>query len=480
MNNMRPLLIRLLWITSIIGILTGFTHLSWGVSREYFEYRTTSHIAIRDYADVIKAPAIVVCFRYKYTDQGMNMTIGERFSGEANYFNDKNDTWRVFSVRVRTTLDKKEVYKEYETKKYLMGHRYCLFFQQLRQSNKTIVTSPENLALSNLYDVYITVTPAHSANTWGDPKNCTPKFVYFGLVTDNSTLSNPSNREVFKELCTTGLRRYFIDFTYSSFINIKLPPPYDTNCLDYRKGTSFLSTYDCYNECLQEKTKPLNVIPSTTLIDRKKYNNSTEYIAYEFMLENKTRVMKKSLPKELIQAYRTLSSGWDRIKKSCLQFCSRPDCWSEDISPTIISTRSWTKNFSKDNETLSKIALNMLLSHQPMMEVSTLPKYHFIDYVVYMSSMLSFWLGFCPLSLVDTIIRRLRECTRKTRNWKSPVLLKEKVLRQERGIKSLVAIIRSQEKRIRTLENKGSSGAIVITRNHREGYTLPYPTPTPS
>lgn len=463
------LLIRLLWITSIIGILTGFTHLSWGVSREYFEYRTTSHIAIRDYADVIKAPAIVFCFRYRYTKSGMNMTIGERFSGDANYFNDRNDTWRVLMARARTTLDRN---REYETRKYLMGHRYCLFFQQLRQFNKTIVISPENLALNNLYGLHVTVTPAHSANTWGDSKNCTPKYMYFGLVTDNSTLSNPSNREVYKEVCTTGLRRYFIDFTYSSFINIKLSPPYDTNCLDYRKGTSFLSTHDCYNECLQEKTKPLNVIPSTTLIDRKKYNNSTEYIAYEFMLEHKTRVTWKSLPKDLIQAYRTLSPGWDGIRKSCLQFCSRPDCWSEDISPTIISTRSNTGDFSKDNQTLSVISFNMLLSHQPRMEVSTIPKYHFIDYVVYMSSMLSFWLGFCPLSLVNTIIRRLRECTRKTGNWKSPVLLEGKVLRQERRIKSLVAIIRSQEKRIRTLENKGME--VVITRNHREGYTLPY------
>src|SRR2546426_115859 len=87
------------------------------------------------------------------------------------------------------------------------------------------------------YLVKMSASPIHSPSVYGFNPDaaCRPRAVFFRLVRDDSTISNPRNRRVLTELCQ---RRYVsadIHLTYSSIVNVKLPPPYDTDCLDYRK-----------------------------------------------------------------------------------------------------------------------------------------------------------------------------------------------------------------------------------------------------
>lgn len=402
----KVLFIKGIWILSLLVILTGFTLLSWGVSREYFEYRTATHIAIRDYPeDGIEMPAIVVCFRFRPEFLNIQTRIGEFFRGKEDYFNDRNDTWRVY--KVYASIDPDQV-KEYIQKKYLMRNRYCLFFKLLNHFSMDVISSSHYDSLNNFYTVKITTTPILSTNIWGyTQKQCSPKFVYISFLTDESAIPKSKNREVLKECCTRGFEDYDIYLTYSSLVNIKLPPPYDTNCRDYRKEGS--SSHICYDKCLKEKTKKWNIVPG--LVDREKYNKSEEYIGYGYVLEYEKELNKlaksKTVPKDLLEKYRTVHYEWKGIKKNCRQSCSRPDCWSEDITPQI--THFVRNSYKKQNETLMYLFLTQFLSYQPTLEVSTVPKQRLIDYIVYMSSMSSFWLGFCPLALVQFVVRKLGE-----------------------------------------------------------------------
>src|SRR5437870_2385786 len=97
------LLTRVVWIVLVVVILAGLTFLSWGVSREYFGYRTSSHITIRDYPeDGIKIPGLVACFHFnpnKITGPGPK--IADLFTGDQNYWNDNDNSWKVRWIRAR-------------------------------------------------------------------------------------------------------------------------------------------------------------------------------------------------------------------------------------------------------------------------------------------------------------------------------------------------------------------------------------------
>src|SRR5437016_3982626 len=112
-------LMKMVWIICLLAIVSGFTFVSWGVSREYFEYRTSTHIAIKDYPeDSVKAPGVVVCFRVLFNLLKKDIKIGELFTGGEDYLNDKMDTWRVRKLWARIPSNQQNVFV---TKKYMVG-----------------------------------------------------------------------------------------------------------------------------------------------------------------------------------------------------------------------------------------------------------------------------------------------------------------------------------------------------------------------
>lgn len=409
----------------ILAILSGFTLLSWDVSREYFEYRTATHIAIKDYPeDSVKAPAVVVCFRVLFNLLKKDIKIGELFTGDEDYLNDKMNTWRIRKLWARIPSNQQKVFV---TKKYIVGERYCFFISILNRFKMEEVAYSRYGGLKKFYTIYLSVDPAHSKYIKGYfTKRCVPKFAYFSLVKGESSLSNPRNREIGKEPCSKAFSYYNILLASTSLINVRLPPPYDTNCLDYRmERKPLLSSHDCYNQCLIRRTQRWNVIPEITLIDRRIYNQSNEFITFINILENERRLSKfltnnTQEPKELVEVYRIFQTQWKEIKSSCRESCSRTDCRSEDIFPQIVLFEGNSHhNSDQGNESLSYFLISLLTSHQPTLEVFTLPKQQLIDYIVYMSSMLSFWLGFCPLSLASNIVGKLQEFLDKRKKPKT-------------------------------------------------------------
>src|SRR5688572_16563354 len=122
--SLRSLSFKLVRLITITAIVAGCTFLCWGVSLEYFHYKTNSVIAIRDYPEEnIRVPGISFCLRFNDRGHYYNATIGELFTGKTNFFNDKNDTWKVEKVLPRLSRQE-EKRMHLVTKKYLIGNRY--------------------------------------------------------------------------------------------------------------------------------------------------------------------------------------------------------------------------------------------------------------------------------------------------------------------------------------------------------------------
>lgn len=405
-------------VVCILSILAGFTTLSWRVSKDYFGYRTTSVVTIQDIQGDVVAPAVVFCFRFNLREQ-IESTIGELF----NFFNDQDDTWKVLRWRLRVTLPEKPTYL---VKKYYTTNRYCIFVKVVNHVSMEEVTSPR-VTNPTFYNVRITATPALSPNSFPirdyvRDKTYVPKPIFFQVLSDEAILPNRLNRLIRKPICTKGYPFYRADLTYSSSVKVKLPPPYDTNCRNYSEDSPFLSRYNCYDQCFKKQTIAYNVVPDMTIIDKETYNQSTAHIVPWDVLEGQGLKTLKPISESLQDSYRKVRSKWQDIKNFCRESCNRADCISEKISPRISSFEGWQR---KGNATLHHITAFLRTPYQPIIQVSSIPKEEFIDYIVYLFSMLSFWLGYCPLTLTNKLLRRLQVCI--TRRKKMDISVKAKL-----------------------------------------------------
>lgn len=418
----QKILLGIVRLLLILSIFAGFLLLSWNVSKEYFEYRTSPIIAISEYPEQgVKAPAGVLCFRFDI-DSFAEWNIGQLFSGDINYFNDQNDTWnvtKIYQVRIPPTKTPHLV-----TRKYIRGNKYCLFVKFLDDFLLEDLTSPRYDKIANFYIVDISVEPIFSNNAHPDKivVNCHSKWVYFQVVADESTIPNWKSRVISNTICTQNFPYYQAFITYSSIVNVKKPSPYDTNCFDYTKG-GFLSSYDCYDRCLKNKTEEWGFVPDASIIYRHihVYNRSNVHMARSSIFEDKN---------DLNKSYPITSSMWKDMKDFCGKSCYRKDCVSEEISPYLAL---FQPRMQHDGANLSYIRMWMLTPHQPPIQVSAIPKHNFLAYIVYMSSSLSFWLGLCPLTLTENLVRRLQEYTKKK---KATVTLEQRIRYQYSQVQS--------------------------------------------
>lgn len=427
----RKLFLKILWLILFLFILTGFTLLSWNVSEEYFLYRTTSVTAIYDYPEGnVLAPAMILCFRFDI-DPRIESKIGQLFTGERNFYNDKNDSWKIMKIKIIPHSKK----ANYTSKKYIMGNKYCMFLKVMNSFNMEEVRSSRWKSLSRFFDATISASPLYSPNIYNyNGKSC-DVYVYIQLVSDESLIANPENRFAFAALCRDYVG-VIVYVTYAASINIRKPPPFDTNCLDYSYVSHgfFLSSYDCYDKCLKNKTILWNIVSGTSIIEKNVFKDSEVQIIPDYIIEDEdywTLEKNNSLPEELVKKYRNISSHWQRIKHSCRQLCSRPDCKIEKISPEIYHPEA----VGETNKSLSFIGADLMLSYLPTFQVSYIPKQKLIDYIVYMCSMLSFWIGLCPLTLTDMFARKLENYTKKKNHSTLEERVVEKVIRKiENGI----------------------------------------------
>lgn len=419
-------MMRIFRCLTVLAVLTGLALLSWRVTIEYFLYKTISVVTIRDYPEEVTAPAIVICARFKFDPRKAYKT-EQLFTGQENFLKDWNDTWKVATVYSQVITDKP---LDFVSMKYLIGNKYCLFLQVKNLFKTEEVTSRRIGSLPNFFKADLTAQPFISKNIFLTPngrtdKRCRQIPQYIQILSDESTRSSTKNPFSSHNICTKTSPELSLHFTYTQSVSIRLPPPFETNCLDYRSVGEFLSSDDCLDECLKRQTFEYNIVPGDTVIDRSRYLHSKMDIAPPDIIEDsemiKMLAMNSSIPKTLLTSFRNIHATWKDMKQLCRRKCIRPDCVSERITPQKAMVFS---SQGKKNATLSVIHFTLKMSEQPLLYVTSAPKQHLLDYIVYMCSGLSFWLGFCPLTIagqmqvkVVTYLRRRESRKRSKDSW---------------------------------------------------------------
>lgn len=175
----------------------------------------------------------------------------------------------------------------------------------------------------------------------------------------------------------------------------------------------FHSSHDCYDQCLKGKTSGLNLIPDTNFLARDTFEKSSLEIATIREVENREHMneffgehtSQKKNENGLLQKYEKLSKHWSEYEDWCSHKCGRSDCTYRQTIPLLYYMDKGEKN---DNETLKEIRAFMRLTNSPVLEINYAPKHRFIDFFVYITGGLSFWLGVSGVLITDLVVRAVR------------------------------------------------------------------------
>ena len=210
--------------------------------------------------------------------------------------------------------------------------------------------------------------------------------------------------------------------TYGMLINKRLPPPFNTSCVDYQ-SRGFIDANDCIRQCLIYRTKSnFNLYPYSVLIQNFQQNglqnqgnsslNSSPM--KEKSSQNSSPMKEKSsqnreknertdgihlsmekLPLDLktivvhdLETNETIGSTLYNLEESCSRSCSSLDCEVE-YSMTQVS---------KEPQ-MDVMAFQVNTPQKPTYKIHFHPKTKFIEYFIYVLSCFGTWFGLSILSL---------------------------------------------------------------------------------
>ena len=203
-----------------------------------------------------------------------------------------------------------------------------------------------------------------------------------------------------------------ISKTYTMKESKLLPQPYDTNCIDYPRGTGFTSKSHCFSECLNAFTAKHAMVLEDSVLMRDKFENSSLVLVPWKLRElegNKNiddvlrEIKNDRISGDLQRRIATMFPDYKRHWKRCKSLCSQPDCHKQSIIPyhvLMAGIASYGRFNRSDTLQFSMFSLRVYPLNDQVIVVESGKKYAFIDVVVYIVSCLNFWFGFCPLESV--------------------------------------------------------------------------------
>lgn len=158
---------------------------------------------------------------------------------------------------------------------------------------------------------------------------------------------------------------------YTHFSSELLPAPFATNCIDYAIDTQFESKDHCIDVCATDLyLKEFNLFPAYTLIDKPRDSRID-------LFADKGTIKRKN-----------------QIAEHCREKCSANDCKFDrfliDIATEI------------PEDYVDVTSVNLLKPISPRYSIKYAAMMQPADYVTYVLSCVSFWIGFCPLSFIMT------------------------------------------------------------------------------
>lgn len=163
--------------------------------------------------------------------------------------------------------------------------------------------------------------------------------------------------------------RMFVRYTH--FRSELLPAPFETDCIDYPVETPHESKHHCFDVCSAEMyLKEFNLLPPFTMIDKSR-DSRIDFVT------DKTTVKRKR-----------------QIAQLCREKCSRHDCRRDRFVSDIVA--------ETPENVVNVTSVNLLKPISPKYDIKFAAMMQWTDYITYVLSSVSFWIGFCPLTIILT------------------------------------------------------------------------------
>lgn len=185
---------------------------------------------------------------------------------------------------------------------------------------------------------------------------------------------------------TTVYRVPLIKVEYDQYNINYLKHPYETSCVDYAT-INYKSRLQCLNQCqLEYVIKVFNYSGHATLY----FDDQRHAMRLPRLTQLKRRA---DFPPP--DQFQKLRNQFDAIYEYCQSKCSRQDCRQEKF--VIVRTLHQLHNF---------LTIIYRKSHRPVLVTNYEGQFTTVDYVVYVLSTVSFWLGISPLPLLESAIEK--------------------------------------------------------------------------
>lgn len=369
-KTQRSIRSRMLTLTTFtlkyLPVLLGFCFQSIDVFDQYFKYATTTFVTMEDTAaGITSPPQVLVSFEYKGIMTWK--TVKEVFSSV-------NDDSQVVNSTAAVDL-----------KPFLKYGSYGLIIKT-REEYSFNKNSTRERYVNNL-PLYSSVLKIKNSL---DYKNLHISLVpnYMDYEGIQKTPLIIRCRKIDKATCKIFL-------TYSAKVSKRLPPPYDTDCSDYR-SMGMTSKESCFSSCLNDFTQKEGLMIESNVISKEKYGESNYVIIPSYL--RTLRVNSSQLTREMISS-KKLSPMFDSFQKhwmSCNQTCRQSDCVTESLVPQLMLLKSVKQSPPHH------LDIQVYPPNDQVITVSSKEKLSLLDFIVYMLSCLSFWFGFCPLNLASS------------------------------------------------------------------------------
>lgn len=386
-------------LTSLI--VSGFGYQVYLVCDDYFKYKTTPHVDIRNYPDVNQRfiPTILICYHDQFVQRKVQevTTIHDLF--DVIFQEDVKFLRSWFVIQQNAILD--TVRRGFMEVDRLYGYNvYCLGIvhrQPFRGDWRKVERDY----------IYRTIIERSNIMKKGGK-------VSINLLHPSGDFDFPPQPFVTQDV-PINVSEVTSELTFSMTYARNLPPPYDTDCFNYF-SIGYKSKYHCESECIRLGTTRMNFTPP--LVIKSRYSDSNTSViknlaGYEPYLEPKEllerllihcRVKKSSLNETIKQV-----KHYYYLKDSCEKSFRRHDCRTEIMSiiPRGLSSTRLTGSSSIPETYRHRIEI--LPPMQPFILVTAEPKVHLLDFITYTMSCMAFWFGFCPLGMARAVSKRIQK-----------------------------------------------------------------------
>lgn len=171
------------------------------------------------------------------------------------------------------------------------------------------------------------------------------------------------------------------EFTYDHIEISRLEYPYNTHCFDYTQ-VGFQSQSHCISNCFEYNY-------------HKRFKKNANLISVSSEQSPAPRkVMVGDFSSTSNESYSL------EISNHCLNQCNRQDCKKQFFSPSLKSESIAENNI---------VRIDVRIPSAPTTYIMYMPRMNLIDFVTYVLSYISFWLGWSPLGfLQDIYVKRIR------------------------------------------------------------------------